>query len=208
MFRAILESVCFGTRSCFEALEAAAAQHDSSDVDGKPEVTIAGGATRSNLWLQLHADITGRTFVINENTDGPLLGCAILASVGAGIYESVDEAVKNMVRKERIVEPNPDISKVYDRLYKEIYLKVRPGVKDIFHTMARLRGGSIENSDQMKVQDRSRRKMCGKWGMNCLGILRGGGRSVDGVYGPLVVVENEQERSAPILSPSLLAADW
>ena len=209
MFKAILESVCFGTRSCFEALEAAAAQHDSSDVDIKPEVTIAGGATRSDLWLQLHADISGRTFVINKNTDGPLLGCAILASVGAGIYGSVDEAVKNMVRRERIVEPNPEVSKVYDRLYKEVYLKVRPGVKEIVHTMAKLRGGTIEHSEETKVQESPSRKIhCGKWGMNCLRILRGGGRSVDGVYGPLVVVENEQERGTPILSPSLLAADW
>ena len=208
MFRAILESVCFGTRSCFEALEAAAAQHDSSDVDSKPEVTIAGGATRSDLWLQLHADITGRTFVINENTDGPLLGCAILASVGAGIYGSVDEAVENMVRRERIVEPNPEVSKVYDRLYKEVYLNVRPGVEDIVHTMARLRGGGISKSDNMIIHRSSRRKKCEKWSMNCLGTLRGGGRSVDGLYGPLVIVENEQERGTPILSPSLLAADW
>ena len=207
-FRAILESVCFGTRSCFEALEAAAAQHDSSDVDSKPEVTIAGGATRSDLWLQLHADITGRTFVINENTDGPLLGCAILASVGAGIYGSVDEAVENMVRRERIVEPNPEVSKVYNRLYQEVYLKVRPGVKDITHTMARLRGGGIDKSDTKTTHGSSRRKKCRKWGMHCLSTLRGGGRSVDGLYGPLVVVENEQERGTPIFSPSLLAADW
>jgi len=160
------------------------------------------------MWLQLHADITGRTFVINENTDGPLLGCAILASVGAGIYGSVDEAVENMVRRERIVVPNPEVSKVYDRLYKEVYLKVRPGVKDIVHTMAMLRGGGINKSDDMTTYGSSRRKKCRKRGMNCLSTLRGGGNSVDGVYGPLVVVENEQERGTPILSPSLLAADW
>lgn len=99
------------------------------------------GATRSALWLQLHADISGRTFLLNENTDGPLLGCAILASVGSGIYSSVDEAVENMVRVKDRIEPNAEARKAYDRLYEEVYSKVRPSVTNIFHAMAELRGG-------------------------------------------------------------------
>ena len=149
IFRAILESVCYGTRSCFDALEAAAAaEQQSSGTEHKSnEVVIAGGATRSELWLQLHADITGRTFLLNENTDGPLLGCAILASVGAGIYDSVDEAVENMVRRERRIEPRPEVKEVYDKLYEEVYLKVRPGVKGVFHSLAQLRGGAMVNDN-------------------------------------------------------------
>lgn len=139
MFRSILEAVCFGTRSCFDALEAAALQ--SSDMSKAEEVVIAGGATRSPLWLQLHADITGRSFLLNENTDGPLLGCAILASVGAGIHASVDDAVEKMIRRERKIEPREDVRKIYDRLYNELYLKLRPGVKQVFHAISEVRGG-------------------------------------------------------------------
>ena len=139
MFRSILEAVCYGTRACFDALESAASQ--SSDMPNADEVVIAGGATRSPLWLQLHADVTGRSFLINENTDGPLLGCAILASVGAGIHASVDDAVENMIRRERKIEPREDVRKVYDRLYKELYLKLRPGVKEVFHAISEVRGG-------------------------------------------------------------------
>jgi ribulose kinase len=140
MFRSILEAVCYGTRSCFDALEAAASQ--SSDMPKADEVVIAGGATRSPLWLQLHADITGRSFLLNENTDGPLLGCAILASVGAGIHSSVDDAVEKMIRRERKVEPREDVRKVYDRLYNSLYLKLRPGVKPVFHAISEVRGGA------------------------------------------------------------------
>ena len=149
MFRAILESVCYGTRACFDALEDAAAQHQTgTDGEAKAsEVVIAGGATRSELWLQLHADITGRTFLQNENSDGPLLGCAILASVGAGIHGSVDEAVANMVRHERRVEPRPEVKEVYDKLYANAYLKMRPGVKSVVHALAELRGGAATNDD-------------------------------------------------------------
>lgn len=186
LFRSILESVCYGTRSCFDALEAAANQHSSNADDTlhkSNEVVIAGGATRSPLWLQLHADISGRTFLLNENTDGPLLGCAILASVGAGIHGSVEEAVDNMVRRERRIEPREDVKKVYDRLYNEVYLKVRPGVKDVVHAIAGIRGGDSE--------DNSQRVECSKWGMKCTKELRGG-----------------ESYSPPIISPSILAADW
>ena len=101
------------------------------------------GATRSPLWLQLHADISGRTFLINENTDGPLLGCAILASVGCGIHKSVDDAVANMIRVKDRIEPNPEAKETYERLYKNVYLKMRPSVTNIFHSLASVRGGDI-----------------------------------------------------------------
>lgn len=143
MFRAIMESVCYGTRACFDALEAASQQHSeltSTSGTGikSEEVVIAGGATRSPLWLQLHADITGKTFLLNENTDGPLLGCAILASVGAGIYGSVDEAVKRMVRRERRIEPRDGIRKVrlmclfqFHAVTETIHLCVVNHLKDV-----------------------------------------------------------------------------
>lgn len=103
------------------------------------------GATRSPLWLQLHADITGRTFLINENADG-LLGCAILASVGCGIHQSVDKAVENMVRVKKKVQPNEERRKIYDIMYKDLYLKMRPSTTNIFHALAAVRGGSANVS--------------------------------------------------------------
>lgn len=224
IFRAILESVCYGTRSCFDALEAAAAtaaaeQQQSSRTDGAAsskksnEVVIAGGATRSDLWLQLHADITGRTFLLNENTDGPLLGCAILASVGAGIYDSVDDAVENMVRRERRIEPRAEARKVYDRLYEEVYLKVRPGVKSVVHAVAELRGGASSSvGEERAVWGGGLNKLglqhgngirCGKWGTKCLGTIRGGNMDES------LQQSDATPRNAPIIiSPSLLASDW
>jgi ribulose kinase len=148
VFRSILEAVCFGTRSCFDALEAAASQ--TSDMPKADEVVLAGGATNSPLWIQLHADITGRTFVLNENSDGPLLGCAVLASVGAGIHASVDDAVEKMIRRERKIEPREDVRKIYDRLYKELYLKLRPGVKQVFQAISEVRGGDASNEHSSK----------------------------------------------------------
>ncbi|KAL7544515.1 hypothetical protein ACHAWF_007893 [Thalassiosira exigua] len=220
LFRAILESVCFGTRSCLEALEAAAAQNE---VDGggdggrrSDEVVVAGGAARSALWLQLHADITGRSILLNENADGPLLGCAILASVGAGIHASVEEAVDRMVRRERRIEPRPEVTEVYDKLYEEVYLKVRPAVRGVFHALAELRGGARMTGDSKTIQGgtHSTKKeplipnsgiKCEKWGTQCLST-RGG--STDGSEQQWRQLKHQTEPTSPIISPSLLASDW
>lgn len=226
--RAILESVCYGTRSCFDALESAARRGQSpagGDVDaskggrddgreeegGSSEVVIAGGAARSDLWLQLHADVTGRTFLLNENSDGPLLGCAILASVGAGVHDSVESAVESMVRRERRVEPRPDVRGVYDRLYEEVYLKVRPGVTPVFHALANIRGGGMSNRDDDNLKETKKSPMLpnkhGKLlGLSFLRHLRGG--SAAGEDGSPLRSDETTPRAPVIISPSLLAADW
>ena len=108
-----MEAVCYGTRACIEGL--AKAGHNCD------EIVIAGGATRSSLWLQMHADVTGKPVVACENADAPLLGCAVLASVQAGIHDSVQDAVDSMVRIHKRVEPSVEASAKYSELYSQVY---------------------------------------------------------------------------------------
>lgn len=134
IWRALMESVCFGTRACIEGL--AQAGHDCG------EIIIAGGATRSKSWLQMHADVTGKPVVVCENSDAPLLGCAILASFNVGAHASVKDAVTAMVRTQRRVEPSLEASTIYSDLYNKIYKKVGSAVQPISHAVASFpRGG-------------------------------------------------------------------
>ena len=66
IWRALLESVCMGTRACIEGLAKAGHKCDS--------IVIAGGSTRSPLWLEMHAHVTGKPVITCENADAPLLG--------------------------------------------------------------------------------------------------------------------------------------
>ena len=136
LWRAKMEAVCFGTRACIEALDKAGHACD--------EIVIAGGATRSPLWLQMHADVTGKPVVLCEHIDAPLLGCAVLASVGAGVHETVGEAVENMVRTARRIEPQKEISEAYTKLYNGVYKHLPDAVRPVVHAIAALRGGSTE----------------------------------------------------------------
>lgn len=137
IWRALLEAVCFGTKACLDGIERAG--------HGCDEIVIAGGATRSDFWLQMHADVTGKPVVVCEFADAPLLGCAILASVSAGVHESVDTAVEKMVRKAKTVAPSPEVSKTYEDLYNNVYKGLGDATRPVAHAIASMsRGGGQE----------------------------------------------------------------
>ena len=128
IWRALMESVAFGTRGCLEGLEKAGHKCD--------EIIIAGGVTRSDKWLQIHADVTGKPIVVCEFSDAPLLGCAILASVSAGVHDSVESAVAHMVRQSKRIEPSEKATKIYNDLYNNVYSRLSEAARPIAHSIA------------------------------------------------------------------------
>lgn len=127
VWRALLESVCYGTKSCLDAMEAAG--HASR------EILVAGGATRSPLWLQMHSDVVGKPVVVGEFDNAPLLGSAVLAAVGAGLYPTVQAAVRAMVRQTKRVEPDMTAHEVYRRVHR-LYDKLASAVEAVAHSLA------------------------------------------------------------------------
>ena len=73
------------------------------------EIVIAGAGTRLPIWLQMHLDVTGKPVVICWNTDAPLLGCAILASVCGGVHASIPDAVQALVRESKRIHRNEEV---------------------------------------------------------------------------------------------------
>jgi sugar (pentulose or hexulose) kinase len=112
----MIESICFGTRSILDTMTRAGV-----DVD---EIVIGGGASRSPLWVQIHADTANRPVKVTKIADAPVLGSAILAAVGAGEFADIDAGIDAMVGIDHIVEPDPasalayvEIQDSYTRLY-------------------------------------------------------------------------------------------
>jgi len=97
--RAVLEGVAYSVRLLLASLEASA---------GRSAVQLlhAGGGSRSDIWCQIRADILGRPLRRTANGDAGLLGAAILAGIGAGLYPSIGEAVRALVRYDRVFEPD------------------------------------------------------------------------------------------------------
>jgi ribulokinase len=126
LFRAIMEGVCFGTEAVLRTMRAAG--FDSS------EVVIAGGATRSPVWLQMHADVTGLPVHLPHVADAPSLGSAVLAAVAGGLYPELDTAVPAMTAVERTIQPDPEAHKRYAELYAR-YAELYPALKPTVHAL-------------------------------------------------------------------------
>jgi xylulokinase len=114
--RAIFEGITYETRYILESLESTGIAVD--------ELMVTGGGAKSDFWLQLKADITGKQIKVPQVTEASLLGAAILAGVGAGIYEDIDSAVSEACHIVRTFEPNLAYKAIYDRffdVYREVY---------------------------------------------------------------------------------------
>ena len=106
VWRSVLEGVAFGTRLILDTMRSRAAF--------VPErIVIAGGAARSQLWLQIHADVTGVPLVVTQCGEAPALGCAILAATCCGAHASLVDAVHAMVHPLRVVEPDLERHDMY-----------------------------------------------------------------------------------------------
>ncbi|WIA20610.1 hypothetical protein OEZ85_004993 [Tetradesmus obliquus] len=122
VFRAMMEAVAFGTELILENMRQGGYHPDS--------LTLAGGATKSDLWLQIHADVSNLPLRLTEVSDAPALGCAILAAVAAGLHPDICSAVRAMVHVSRVVQPNPERHAEYARFYNA-YKALYPALKTV-----------------------------------------------------------------------------
>lgn len=79
-------------------------------------IRVGGGGTQSSAWLQIIADICGRPLEIPVVPDASLLGAAILAGVGTGVYTDLQAAVDATVRVEHTLLPQSDSAALYGEL--------------------------------------------------------------------------------------------
>jgi xylulokinase len=126
---ALLEGITYAMKANLEALE-----HLGGEVK---TVAAIGGGSRSPVWVQLKADVIGKSVVTMHEEEAGCLGAALLAGVGTGRFSSLEEGVAAMVRVKDEYVPDPakhlhHLEKFgsYSRLYpllKDFYAAPRSG---------------------------------------------------------------------------------
>jgi xylulokinase len=107
--RAIMESVgCMIRKNIEPLVEKGIHIHD---------IRVLGGGARSALWNQIKADITGIPVTTLDSQDNAALGAAILAGVGAGVFEHIKEGCERVVKIGKTYHPDPANRAAYDQLY-------------------------------------------------------------------------------------------
>jgi sugar (pentulose or hexulose) kinase len=111
MARAVMEGVAYHLRWICEAMERVGFR-----IDGFNGI---GGGCNSRIWVQIISDVTGRpVHVVKNHLEAGAAGAALTVAVGLGVYPSMD-AVDDLVRIRREVQPDTSCSKRYDALYHE-----------------------------------------------------------------------------------------
>jgi xylulokinase len=129
LLRAVMEGVTFSQRDCLDVFREM----------GVPftQMLATGGGGKSALWRQMLADVYACDVATLKTQEGPALGVAILAGVGAGVYGSVPEGCAAVIQSNEIQQPIAANTREYERYY-QIYRQLYPGMKQVFADLAAL----------------------------------------------------------------------
>lgn len=117
MARSVMEGVVYALRDCMEVL---------MEMGMKCErMVAAGGGAKSEVWLQMQADIFNCEITKSNVEEQAALGAAIVAGVGANVYADMREACDLFVSyDEKTYSPiakNVVLYEEYYELFKELY---------------------------------------------------------------------------------------
>ncbi len=129
MTRAVLEGVAFGIKDSFRLI----LQAGLGSID---QVRISGGGAKSVLWRQIMADVLGVELVTVNTTEGAAFGAALLAEVGAGIYENVPSACEATIQITGHTFPTQD-TRTYQNYYPH-YRAMYPALASEYKAMSEL----------------------------------------------------------------------
>jgi xylulokinase len=122
IIRAILEGVAFSLRDSFTLFAEMGVPVKS--------IRLGGGGARSPLWRQIQADVYRQEVEILEAEEGAAFGAAILAGVGARVWNSVDVACNELVKVARRVVPQPATADQMNKSYAA-YRRMYPAIASV-----------------------------------------------------------------------------
>ena len=110
MARAVMEGVVFQILWFMEAFKTQ---------PSKEGLTLAGGASKSAVWAQMLADVSGLPVRLPSLPDLACVGAAILAGVGAGLYTDARDGYLRFAAEEKIIYPDMQTHEKYKTAFSE-----------------------------------------------------------------------------------------
>lgn len=109
LIRAVMEGITLESKDMYEKIKSSGVQIN--------KLSIIGGATKSKLWRQMIADMFNVTVKRLKVSDSTIIGAAILAGIGVGIFKDVEEGVSKMVHYSDEIEPKQQNVSIYNEIY-------------------------------------------------------------------------------------------
>lgn len=129
LYRSVLEAVAYGFNHHIDVFTER----------GLPitRVRVTNGGSKSRLWRQIVADVTGLPLESLVDHPGSGLGSAFAAGVAVGLLEWSD--IDRFARVAEVIQPNPATRDVYAETY-DVYRQLHPAIAPLSHRLAALEG--------------------------------------------------------------------
>ncbi|KAK6188409.1 hypothetical protein SNE40_004586 [Patella caerulea] len=114
-YLATIQSLAYGTRHIVDEMNTSG--HDVC------YLSVCGGLSKNNLFVQTNADITNLPMILPHNTESVLLGSAILAASASGNYTNIQDAMEKMGGLGTVILPDMDLKQYHEKKYK-VFLKM------------------------------------------------------------------------------------
>ena len=121
--QAVLEGVSFAIRDSLEVARSLGLDIQTS--------MLCGGGAKSPLWRTMLANILDLELTLPVSEQGPGMGGAMLAMVACGVFPTVEDACRKLVRVAETVKPDPELAARYEARYQQ-YRTIYPALKGIF----------------------------------------------------------------------------
>lgn len=131
--RALLEGVIYGIYSVGKAL-----QETTGDID---TIYATGGFVRSELWVQMLADIFNKNVAIAESYESSCLGAVVLGMKSLELINNIEEAGK-LIPISKIFKPNEKNHRIYMRNF-QIYERLYSKLKEEFYNISKIQENEI-----------------------------------------------------------------
>jgi sugar (pentulose or hexulose) kinase len=133
VYRALLEGIAYALREGKERIEARTRAP-------LRRLMVAGGGARSDVAMQITADIFGLPATRPRVRESSALGAAIVAAVGLGLHPDFDTAVREMTRVGQTFAPDPTHARTYDALYRKVYCRMYQRLQPLYREIREITG--------------------------------------------------------------------
>ena len=131
VIRAVLEGGAFAVRQNVEIAE----QLLGHSIE---ELRAVGGGSKSPLWCQIKADVTGKNVRSLRFRETAALGAAMLGGIAAGVYRDYHEAVRAASPIEGdLYVPRMAVHRYYSELFS-VYEDLYPSLRDTYRRLSEI----------------------------------------------------------------------
>ena len=123
LYRSVLQGICYDMQMNVELLAECGISLNA--------ITAAGGGTRSELLMQIKADVMNREIAVLETSEAGTLALALLCAKAMGEIDDLAAAARSAAKRSKVFVPDPKRAEIYASLMKR-YRRIYPALRTIY----------------------------------------------------------------------------